>query len=287
MKKLIALLAVCSVFTFSFASCGHDEEDKATDAAESSASAEESSEEETETEASQEETTAETTEESEEETTGEETSSDDEESISEGGSGRVEITPDGHSNELVGYWLSDDDSSAEFKAGCMFDDYGFVSVLMDISPVLSFTDGDTFSFGGEEFPASDIEIDGDMLSLTDEDGYILNFIKTDDGDGGGKFDGIYLVEDSAFKEGLDEIAEEYDFLSSADLMYVEIDGERTILYFADVGEYSIDGDKLTVTDAGPMFGSDNKDTEATFKLDGDKLIITSEKGVERTFVSYQ
>ncbi|MCM1505691.1 MAG: hypothetical protein NC177_00945 [Ruminococcus flavefaciens] len=240
MKKLLAILAVCTMMTSAFASCGDD------DASESSA---EKSVSETEAE------TSETT--TEEETTEETTEPETEEETTESSSAE-DVNED-----LLGMWYMEDD---ELVMGFNVIDSKNIGLWMDITEVVHFTADDEFVLSGEVLPNELISYDGETFSITADTGEDL-WTMTKESGSADSYDGEYKLVSGMMYDAV-QIYDDSD-------VYVIVSGENMYADYRNMLTYVIDpiDDSIFISGLDKLDDSMDKNVETTYEVKGDVLTL--------------
>lgn len=242
MKKLIALLAACTMMTCAFASCGDDK---------SSESSSEKSVSEVETEA---ETTEATTEEetTESETTTEPaTEEDTTESISE----------ENTEESIIGMWSMSED---EITMGFDFKDNGNLSMWIDITEIVHFTTDGNFIVDNGVMDSKFISYDGTTFSFSSEDGQDL-WTMTKESGSSENYDGEYKLVSGAM---YDNIAR-YDGVD----VYIIVSGETMLADYRNALTYTTDGDAISITGLTKMDIIDDDTVNTTYEVKNDTLTL--------------
>lgn len=239
MKKLMALLTVCTMMTCAFVSCGDD------NASESST---EKSVSETEAE-----TTAETT--TEEETTEEETTEPETEEET------IETTSEETSEEsIVGMWSMEDD---RVTAGMNFIDDKNMSFWIDITEVMHFTANGDFIISGETIEPDFISYDGTTFSINVNGQDLLTMTKesssSDSYDGEYKFVSGTMYDAVALYEGAD--------------IYVIVNGETILADYRNALTYKIDGNKISISGLDKIDYDENDTIDTTYEIKDGTLTL--------------
>lgn len=285
MKKLLAILAACSMITFAMAGCGDKKSDDDEKESSSSSSVSESSEDESEEESSKDESSEE--ESSDEESSDEESSeaglSGEESSDSSSAASGPSIVEAGQVDPAVlGDWYSED-----LGGSFCFDDKNVVSMGMDYSSIMYFN-------ADKELVMPDSS--GTEISVpVDYDGSTLSVSYSDDTEGASMELMTLVRTDAANPDSLDgnyELidGELYDSLITAlfsdtdTTISMAVSGENLYIKMT-VCEYTADGEKLEMFGDGlSLFGiASQEEAVLDYTVSGDSLSMTDASGESMDF----
>lgn len=238
MKKLTALLVVCTMMTCAFASCG---DDKATEIS---------------TEKSVSETEAETEASTAEETSGEESS--EEETTMQETEEETTAEADISEESILGMWYTEEDN---VLMGFSFKESGNVDVFMDITEMTHFTaDGKLFM----EDVSLESEFDGTTLSVNFNGQDILTMTRYSGSSD--NLDGEYTLLSGVFYDNMVES-------SGNSSLYTVVNGETMYLGYRDILTYTTDGNNISISGLEKMDfeGGDNLNT--TYEIKDNVLTI--------------
>jgi len=180
------------------------------------------------------------------------------------------------SDPLAGSWKMEDEESG-MELVMVFDD-GKMDMEMDLSPALKF-EGEDFVLSGENVGSDYVSFEDDNL-VVDLQGMEVVNMKCEEKTGD-NYDGTYTDLGGMMFDSLgEEMGEEM-----MDYAKVRIEDGSFILQFNDVCDYEIEDDDTVMLKNPPatLVGEDGKtESEMTYKVDGDKLDLTSEDGETET-----
>lgn len=180
-------------------------------------------------------------------------------------------------SEVVGKWSMPSISEAGVDdGGIEFGENGKGSIWEETSSLLYFEEGG-LNVGGTLIDSQYIDFDGKTLAVSMSGQDMLTIERTGE-ENADTYDGEYTLESGILYDALvSSFADE----ENADLdVYISFDGDTSNVYFPDLFDYKIDGDKMTISGMAAflMDGSDEEEVEVTFEVDGDTLKMTDDKG---------
>lgn len=287
MKKLLAVLTVCTMLTCAFASCGNEKEESSeskkdvsvSDSSEEDTTAEEVTTEETETttETTEETTTETTTEETTTtETTTETTTSVDEteeengESIEEDTKTDFEsiINSEGVTDEnILGMWFAEED---DVVMGFNFKEDGNADIFMDMSELIHFTSDGKLFMSDAVLESDYINYDGSTLAVTvnEQDAFTM----TKESGSADSFDGVYTMKSGTIYDSLMTSVDE-----STEILVI-VNGEKLYSGYRNMFRYSANGETVTMTGLETI-GIEN-DAQSKYLVNGDSIVFHDFDGEE-------
>ncbi len=303
-KKLIAILSACLVLSSALISCGNDGDDDSSSKEKNKSSLSESDpkynenddEDETTTEEGTTESTTEEVTESVEPTTEKATSGSGNGGSTNYSDGMPIVTrdeaPDPAGGDIKGMWGGFESDGAD--AMLAFEDGGKGALYVDMSTVMYFKsdrslwmDGITMgknsvSYDGTtitvKMDADSLGIDQSALDELDEDTAamftqpILVLTRTGSADSS-TLDGEYKFTGGIFSDQLTQSMMEDAEGMDKDSLRAIIKGEKMLMKFADVMNYTTSGTKLTVNSDNPIFKKEFNESSVEYTVDGDTLYL--------------
>ncbi|MDE6677716.1 MAG: hypothetical protein K2K02_01625 [Ruminococcus sp.] len=278
MKKLIALLVVCTMMTGAFASCGDDKQnessaEKSISEAETKATESDTEEETTEKETSTEKTTKEktteektTTEKTTEETTTTQTTTEKTttKSATTNKTTTTETTTksaddDDSEESILGMWYIEDD---DLTMGFDFKDKSNLSMWIDITDVVHFS-GNDFIIDGDVLNPDSISYDGTTFSINVDGQDLWTMTKesgsTDSYDGEYKMVSGIMYDSVALYEGVD--------------VYVIVKGDTMLADYRNALTYSVDEDKIAIIGLDTIDFNEKETLDTTYEIKDGTLTI--------------
>lgn len=288
MKKLLAVLTVCTMLTCAFASCGNEKEESSeskkdisvSDSSEEDTTAEEVTKEETETttETTEETTTETTTEEvTTTETTTETTTTSVDETEEENGESIEEdtktdfesiINSEGVTDEnILGMWFAEED---DVVMGFNFKEDGNADIFMDMSELIHFTSDGKLFMSDAVLESDYINYDGSTLAVTvnEQDAFTM----TKESGSADSFDGVYAMKSGAIYDSLMASVDE-----STEIVVI-VNGENFYSGYRNMFRYSANGEIVTMTGLETI-GMEN-DGQSKYVVNGDSIVFHDFDGEE-------
>lgn len=167
-------------------------------------------------------------------------------------------------DSIVGTWEGDIDGTA---GKYIFNDNGKLTMSMEWSDYLNM-DGSSCYVGGTDVTEY-LEFDGSEFTLAEDGTELISMKKTEKTDAD-DFDGEYDVQGGYLAEAIESQFGDDEFNIS-----ITFEGKVTYFNIKDIADYSIDGDKITLSNIPESMADDGSTTEElSFKLDGDSLTLT-------------
>jgi len=180
--------------------------------------------------------------------------------------------------DITGKWSIDNLDNESIKNGGIIFADGKGSVYADSSQILHFED-DGFNVSGTVLSKEYYKEDGKKFTLDVMDQEMLVMTKLDDTEG---YDGKYSLDGGllydGIVQGLNKNGDE-ELPETIDITLV-FDGDYSEVVFNDMFDYETKGNKLTITGYSGMMDFSSDGGTADFKVEGDKLTITSSKRSE-------
>ncbi|MCR5730080.1 MAG: hypothetical protein K6G20_06985 [Ruminococcus sp.] len=288
MKKLIALLACCSMLTFAFASCGDkddDDDSSKKSKTSSSAVADDEDEDEDEDESDDEEKDAKDTkdkdkdsddededndkdsdDEDDEEKEKETKSSDDEkDSDDEDDDDDSSLSSSDVEEQLLGTWETT--VSGNIIERFVFKEDGKFTLLVDWSQYFS-VKGDKVYISSTDV-TSFTEFDGKKFNISNNGSDVM--LMTKKSGSADSYDGEYTINGGVLKDTIDKQYPNQD-------MTIIVDGERSYIAMNDVTTYTIEDGILKMKNTPDKLFGNYDDLASKFELKGDKLTLTDPDG---------
>ena len=185
--------------------------------------------------------------------------------------------------DLTGKWAMENKGNETVEnGGIILTDDGKGSIYADSSKIMNFTD-DGFAVGmGDNMTVLSKDYfkeEGKTLTVDVMGNELLVITKLDDTEG---YDGLYSLDGGTLYDGIIQgmsKGDEEDVPENVDIT-LDFDGTHSEVVFNDLFNYSVKGDKLTLTGYSGLMGLDAKEGTADFKLEGDTLTITSSTNTE-------
>lgn len=186
------------------------------------------------------------------------------------------------SADITGKWSIDslEDDTLQ-NGGIIFQD-GKGSVYTDSSKILHFND-EGLELGNGESDSTIISKDyfkeeGKKLTVDLSGMELLVMTKLDDTEG---YDGTYSLEGGLLYEELSaEMSDGAEEKPESVDISLKFDGESSEMLFNDLFNYEIKDGKLSFSGYSAIMGITSDDGPYDYKIDGDKLSITSQKKTE-------
>ena len=277
MKKLIALLACCSMLTFAFASCGDkddDDDSSKKSKTSSSAVADDEDEDEDEDESEDEEKDTKDTkdkdkdsdDEDDEEKEKETKSSDDEkDSDDEDDDDDSSLSSSDVEEQLLGTWETT--VSGNIIERFVFKEDGKFTLLVDWSQYFS-VKGDKVYISSTDV-TSFTEFDGKKFNISNNGSDVM--LMTKKSGSADSYDGEYTINGGVLKDTIDKQYPNQD-------MTIIVDGERSYIAMNDVTTYTIEDGILKMKNTPDKLFGNYDDLASKFELKGDKLTLTDPDG---------
>lgn len=289
MKKLLAVLTVCTMLTCAFASCGNEKEESSeskkdisvSDSSEEDTTAEEVTKEETETTTetteetttettTEEVTTTETTTETTTTTSVDETEEENGESIEEDTKTDFEsiINSEGVTDEnILGMWFAEED---DVVMGFNFKEDGNADIFMDMSELIHFTSDGKLFMSDAVLESDYINYDGSTLAVTvnEQDAFTM----TKESGSADSFDGVYAMKSGAIYDSLMASVDE-----STEIVVI-VNGENFYSGYRNMFRYSANGEIVTMTGLETI-GMEN-DGQSKYVVNGDSIVFHDFDGEE-------
>lgn len=280
MKKLLAILAACSMITVAMAGCGDKKSDDDEKESSSSSSVSESSEDESEEESSEEESSDE--ESSDEESSEAGLSEDESSDSSSAASGPSTVEAGQVDPAVLGDWYSE-----ELGGSFCFDDKNVVSMGMDYSLIMYFNADKELVMpdsSGAEISVP-VDYDGSTLSVSYSDDIegssmeLMTLVRTDAANPD-SLDGNYELVDGELYDSLITAL----FSDTDTTISMAVSGEKLYIKMA-VCEYTADGEKMEMFGDGlSLFGmASQEEAVLDYTVSGDSLSMTDTSGESMDF----
>lgn len=289
MKKLIALLACCSMLTFSFAACGDkdDDDDSSKKSKTSSSAVADDEDEDDDTDESEDEdkdakdTKDKDSDDEDEDNDKDSKDSDDEDDTDDADDKDSEKDSDDADDEdddddfsysssdveeqLLGTWETT--VSGNIIERFVFKENGKFDLLVDWSQYFN-VKGDKVYIGGSDV-TSFTEFDGKKFNISNNGSDVM--LMTKKSGSSDSYDGEYTINGGVLKDTIDQQYPDQD-------MTIIVDGENSYIAMNDITTYTIEDDIIKMKNTPDKLFGNYDDLASKFELDGDKLTLTDPDG---------
>jgi hypothetical protein len=177
--------------------------------------------------------------------------------------------------DIVGKWaLSGVDNQEVESAGLIFHEDGKGSMYEDSSSMFHFED-EGFSLGGSVISNDYVKEEGDTVTVDVMGEQILVMKKLGGNDG---YYGKYTLEGGKLYDNFaDSMKEETEKNGKPLDITLNFEGPHSELIFNDIFTYTIDDKKLNISGSSAIFNSDGSAMSGDYTINGDTLTITDSK----------